>query len=302
MQELKTDSKKRSTELSRLGKPEEFYKEFTNLIKERDSQGLELAIPPDFKEEDVIVEFKNFFLRYGENPNALFDINLRIPKNKITAIIGPSGCGKSTLLKSINRMNEEITQISTNGELYVEGHDIYTPDTDKMSLRTKVGMIFQKPQPFPRSIYDNIAFGPKMYGIKHKDQLDAIVNDSLNKVGLTTEVQDRLNDHAYTLSGGQQQRLCIARALAVNPSVILADEPASALDPKSTYQIEELLLELKKDYTVVIVTHNMQQAARISDYCLFMFNGVMVEHDVTSKIFENPFWDLTERYISGRFG
>ncbi len=280
----------------------EFATELKNMHRKREELGLPPIQPPKFQEAEIVVEFRNFYLRYGDNPDILHNINLKIPKNKITAIIGPSGCGKSTLLRSINRMNEEISDVTMKGHLFVDGVEIHSDKQNILNLRTKIGMIFQKPQPFPRSIYDNVAFGPKLHGIKHKKQLDDIVVNALEDVGLFDELGERLNDHAYGLSGGQQQRLCIARTIAVQPSIILADEPASALDPKSTYQIEDLLLKLKSKYTVVIVTHNMQQAARISDYSIFMYNGNIVEYGKTSDIFENPQFKLTENYISGRFG
>lgn len=277
----------------------EFAEEFAKMKNQQILVDEELNFP---QFEDVAVEFRNFSLAYGDAPSALYNITIQIPKNKITAIIGPSGCGKSTFLRSINRMNEEISPIKTEGELLVEGQEIHSPEVDVLYLRSRVGMIFQKPQPFPLSIYDNIAFGPKIHGIKAKDQLDEIVERTLKDVGLWDEVHNRLNDHAFGLSGGQQQRLCIARALAVNPSIILGDEPASALDPQSTYQIEDLFLNLKENYTIVLVTHNMQQAARISDYCIFMYNGNIVEYRKTDEMFERPFYRLTENYISGKYG
>lgn len=280
----------------------DFARTLAKMQKERMQSGLDHVEHPKFADSEVEIEFINFSLKYGTGSNILHNINLRIPKNKITAIIGPSGCGKSTLLRAINRMNEEMAITSTNGVLRVEDKNIYSSEQNILELRTKVGMVFQKPQPFPRSIYDNIAFGPQLHGIKNKEQLNEIVKFSLTDVGLYSEISGRLTDHAYGLSGGQQQRLCIARTIAVKPSIILADEPASALDPKSTYQIEDLLLKLKEHYTVVIVTHNMQQAARISDYSLFMYNGNIVEYGKTADIFEKPQYKLTENYISGRFG
>ncbi len=293
---------KQKTEIKEFNTPEEFYQKYLTIREERISNGHEEKRFPDFTEEETEVEFKNFHIGYEDKPWTLFNINLKIPRKKIIAIIGPSGCGKSTLLRSINRMNEEMAETRTQGEILIDGKDIYAPNVNKMRLRTQVGMVFQKPQPFPRSIYENIAFGPKLHGIRKKEQLDQIVESSLQSVGLFEEINGRLEDHAYGLSGGQQQRLCIARTIAVRPEVILADEPASALDPKSAYQIEDLLLKLKEDFTVVIVTHNMQQAARISDYSIFMYNGVVVEYDKTENIFEKPAYELTENYISGRFG
>jgi phosphate transport system ATP-binding protein len=257
---------------------------------------------PDFSSAETAMETKNLGLRYGDGPYVLYDLTLKIPKNKVVAIIGPSGCGKSTFLRQLNRMNEEITRVQVEGQVLFDGKDILDEKQNLLTLRSKVGMVFQKPQPFPRSIYENVAFGPKLHGINNPNQLDAIVEKTLTDVGLFNEVSERLDDHAYGLSGGQQQRLCVARALAVNPSIILADEPASALDPRSTYQIEDLLLKLKQDYTVIIVTHNMQQAARISDYTLFFYNGNVIEYGETRQIFEDPFFDLTENYISGKFG
>ncbi len=279
----------------------EFAEEFSKMRKEQ-TRGLEELKFPTFPSQDVAIEFKNFSLSYGEAPESLYNLSLQIPRNKITAIIGPSGCGKSTFLRSINRMNEEISPVKIAGELLVEGKNVYSPDVDVLQLRTQVGMIFQKPQPFPLSIYNNVIFGPKIHGIKSKAQLDEIVQKTLKDVGLWEEVEQRLNDHAYGLSGGQQQRLCIARALAVNPAILLGDEPASALDPQSTYQIEDLFLKLKEKYTIVIVTHNMQQAARISDYCIFMYSGNIIEYRKTDEMFENPHFRLTENYISGRYG
>ncbi len=292
---------KQKTEIKEFNTPEEFYRKYLKIREEHRSKGFENQFP-NFSDKETEVEFRNFHIAYEEKPWTLYNIDLKIPKNKIVAIIGPSGCGKSTLLRSINRMNEEMAKIRTQGEILIEGENIYSPKVNKMRLRTQVGMVFQKPQPFPRSIYENIAFGPKLHGIKKKEQLDRIVESSLQSVGLFEEIEGRLDDHAYGLSGGQQQRLCIARTIAVRPQIILADEPASALDPKSTYQIEDLLLKLKEDFTVVIVTHNMQQAARISDYSIFMYNGVVVEYDKTENIFEKPVYELTENYISGRFG
>ncbi|MCY3410570.1 MAG: phosphate ABC transporter ATP-binding protein [Candidatus Heimdallarchaeota archaeon] len=279
----------------------EFTKEF-NALKDIQAKNNEIYKKQTFSDDETAVEINNFSFSYGEGPLVLNDISIRIPKNKIVAIIGPSGCGKSTLLRSINRMNDEMGITKAVGEIVIDGENILSKDTELLQLRTKVGMVFQKPQPFPRSIRNNITFGPKLHGINAQDQLDEIVEKSLKGAGLWDEVHDRLDDHAYGLSGGQQQRLCIARTIAVKPSIILFDEPASALDPKSTYQIEDLLLELKEQYTVLIVTHNMQQAARISDYCIFMYHGNVIEYGLTSEVFEKPFYTLTENYISGRFG
>ena len=246
-----------------------------------------------------IFEVKNVGLFYGEH-QALKSINLNIEKNKVTAFIGPSGCGKSTLLRWFNKMNDLISGCKVTGEIIFDGTDINLMNT--IELRTKVGMVFQNPNPFPMSIFDNVAYGPRCSGIKNKEKLKEIVIDSLKKASLYEEVKDRLKSSALSLSGGQQQRLCIARAIAMKPEVILMDEPTSALDPIATLKIEELILELKKNYTIVIVTHNMQQATRISDYTAFFLLGEMVEMDKTSELFSNPKNKKTEDYITGRFG
>ena len=248
-----------------------------------------------------IMETRNLNLYYGDN-HALKNINLNIEKNKITALIGPSGCGKSTYLKTLNRMNDLIENVKIEGEVLLEGQDIYDPRVDVTMLHKRVGMVFQKPNPFPMSIYDNIAYGPRIHGIKSRKQLDEIVENSLKGAALWDEVKDRLKKSAMGLSGGQQQRLCIARALAVSPQVLLMDEPTSALDPISTMKIEDLMVELKEKYTVAIVTHNMQQAARISDYTAFFLVGEMVEYADTEKMFSMPSDKRTEDYITGRFG
>ncbi|TBL75608.1 phosphate ABC transporter ATP-binding protein PstB [Paenibacillus thalictri] len=240
-------------------------------------------------------------LFYGEN-HALHDIDLTIESNNIVALIGPSGCGKSTFLRTLNRMNDLIDSVRINGSIYVDGTDIYDPSTDVVSLRKRVGMVFQRPNPFPMSIYENVAYGPRIHGTKKKAQLDEIVERSLVQAALWDEVKDRLNKSALGLSGGQQQRLCIARLLAVEPDVLLMDEPTSALDPISTLKVEELTQTLKDKYTIIIVTHNMQQAARISDYTSFFLNGFLVESDKTDKIFTTPSDQRTEDYITGRFG
>lgn len=239
-------------------------------------------------------------LFYGDY-QALTDINISFAEHRVTAMIGPSGCGKSTLLKSLNRMNDLVEGCKITGRITLDGDDIYS-GYDVNVLRKKVGMVFQKANPFPMSIYDNIAFGPRTHGIKKKSELDDIVEDSLRKAAIFDELKDRLKKNALGLSGGQQQRLCIARALAVNPEVLLMDEPTSALDPISTSKIEELVGELKKTYTIIIVTHNMQQAARISDTTAFFLLGSMVECDPTQTMFSNPRDKRTEDYISGRFG
>lgn len=251
--------------------------------------------------ENIIFDVKNLNLFYGEK-QALINLNMQIEKNAITALIGPSGCGKSTFLRCLNRMNDLIDGCRVEGDILIEGKDMYKGDLNVVGLRTRVGMVFQKPNPFPMSIYDNIAYGPRCQGIKDKKVLNQIVEQSLRKAALWDEVKDRLKESAYGMSGGQQQRLCIARAIAMEPEVILMDEPTSALDPISTNKIEELATELKKDYTIVIVTHNMQQAARVSDYTAFFLLGEMVEFDKTSKIFQQPSDKRTEDYITGRFG
>lgn len=240
-------------------------------------------------------------LYYGNN-HALKNINLDIYENQITAFIGPSGCGKSTYLKTLNRMNDLVPNVTINGKVLIDGEDIYDPKVDTTLLRKKVGMVFQQPNPFPMSIYDNIAYGPRIHGIKGKAELDAIVEKSLRGVALWDEVKDRLKRSALGLSGGQQQRLCIARALAVEPEILLMDEPTSALDPISTLKIEDLMGELKKNYTVVIVTHNMQQATRIADYTAFFLVGEVVEYAPTTDLFSHPREKKTEDYITGRFG
>ncbi len=240
-------------------------------------------------------------LYYGDN-HALKDVTLPIVERKVTAFIGPSGCGKSTFLKTLNRMNDLVENVKITGTVQLDGQDIYSPKVDVTLLRKQVGMVFQRPNPFPMSIYDNIAYGPRLHGIKQKSKLDEIVETSLRGAALFDEVKDRLKKPALSLSGGQQQRLCIARALAVEPEVLLMDEPTSALDPISTQKVEDLILELKQKYTVAIVTHNMQQAARVSDYTAFFLVGEMVEYDTTSKIFGSPSQKKTEDYIVGRFG
>lgn len=240
-------------------------------------------------------------LYYGNN-HALKNINLDIYENQITAFIGPSGCGKSTYLKTLNRMNDLVPNVTINGKVWIDCEDIYDPKVDTTLLRKKVGMVFQQPNPFPMSIYDNIAYGPRIHGIKGKAELDAIVEKSLRGAALWDEVKDRLKRSALGLSGGQQQRLCIARALAVEPEILLMDEPTSALDPISTLKIEDLMGELKKNYTVVIVTHNMQQATRIADYTAFFLVGEVVEYAPTTDLFSHPREKKTEDYITGRFG
>lgn len=250
---------------------------------------------------DIKVKVKDFSLRYGTNP-ALKNISMDIPAKMVTAFIGPSGCGKSTFLRTLNRMNDLIDNVTIDGEVYIDNINIYDKNIDVVNLRKKVGMIFQKSNPFAKSVYDNIAFGPRINGISQKSVLDEIVEHSLKQAAIWDEVKDRLFNSALSLSGGQQQRICIARTLAVNPEIILMDEPASALDPISTGKIEELIHELKKQYTIIIVTHNMQQAARTSDLTALFYMGDLVEMNRTEVIFSNPGKKQTEDYISGRFG
>ena len=250
--------------------------------------------------DKIKFSIKNTNLHYG-NFHALKNINMEIPEKKITAFIGPSGCGKSTLLKTLNRMNDLVEGVRIDGEIKLDGEDIYR-ETDIIDLRKRVGMVFQQPNPFPMSIYDNIAYGPRTHGIKKKSELDEIVEKSLKDAAIWDEVKDRLKKNALGLSGGQQQRICIARALAVKPDVLLMDEPTSALDPISTLKIEDLAVELKKDYTIIMVTHNMQQASRISDHTSFFLLGEVVEFNETDKIFNMPQDKRTEDYITGRFG
>jgi len=247
------------------------------------------------------IQTKNLNLWFSEK-HVLKNVNIAVEKKKITAIMGPSGCGKTTLIRAFNRMNEIILGCRTSGEVLIDGKDVYGLDMDVVDLRRRVGLVFQKPNPFPKSIYDNVAFGPRIHGITRRRQLDDFVQFSLQEAALWEEVKDRLNDSALSLSGGQQQRLCIARALAVAPEVVLMDEPCSALDPAATAKIEVLMRKLTQNYTVIIVTHNMQQAARVSDFTAFMYLGELVEYGETKKIFENPENELTEKYITGKFG
>jgi phosphate transport system ATP-binding protein len=260
------------------------------------------------EQEEIKIQVKNLTLYYGKF-KALGDIKMDIPANKITAIIGPSGCGKSTLLRSLNRMNDLTPNVHIEGEVILDGENIYAPGKDVVDIRRRIGMVFQRPNPFPKTIYENVAYGPRLYGIHRKADLDEIVERSLQQAALWEEVKDKLSQSGLAISGGQQQRLCIARALAVEPEIILMDEPASALDPIATLKIEELMQSLKDDYTIVIVTHNMQQAARVSDYTAFMMlenpqtrTGVLVEFDATTRIFTQPKNQQTEDYITGRFG
>lgn len=249
----------------------------------------------------IKVKVENLNLYYGEN-HALKDVNMDIQENAVTAFIGPSGCGKSTFLKTLNRMNDLVDGVRIDGKVLLDGEDIYDPSVDTTILRKKVGMVFQQPNPFPMSIYDNIAYGPRVHGIRDKKRLDQIVEESLRGAAIFDEVKDRLKKSAMGLSGGQQQRICIARALAVQPEVLLMDEPTSALDPISTAKIEELMEDLKKKYTVIVVTHNMQQATRVSDQTAFFLVGEMVEFGDTKQIFSYPKDKRTEDYITGRFG
>ena len=248
-----------------------------------------------------IFSVRDLCLWYGAHP-ALHNISMDIPEHGITALIGPSGCGKSTFLKTLDRMNDLIPGVRITGKVAYQGQDIYAPDVDVNDLRKKIGMVFQKPNPFPMSIYDNVAYGPRTHGIKNRAKLDELVEQSLRGAAIWDEVKDRLKKNALGLSGGQQQRLCIARALAVEPQVLLMDEPTSALDPISTSRIEELAMELREQYTIVIVTHNMQQAVRISDTTAFFLLGELVEYDATEKMFSAPRDKRTEDYITGRFG
>lgn len=254
----------------------------------------------DFIYKDKIVT-KDLNLFYGEK-HILKKTNFKIPQNSITAIIGPSGCGKSTLLRCMNRMNDLLPGMRIEGQILFDGKDIYTNGVDVVEIRRKIGMVFQRPNPFPKTIYDNIVYGLKIKGLKDKKENDEIVERSLKNSGLWEEVKDRLHTSALQLSGGQQQRLCITRALAIEPEVILMDEPCSALDPSSTLKVEELMQELKKRYTIILVTHNMQQAARVSDLTGFLYLGELIEFGKTTKIFTNPKEKLTENYITGRFG
>ena len=249
----------------------------------------------------IKVKVENLNLYYGEN-HALKDVNMDIQENAVTAFIGPSGCGKSTFLKTLNRMNDLVDGVRIDGKVLLDGEDIYDPSVDTTILRKKVGMVFQQPNPFPMSIYDNIAYGPRVHGIRDKKRLDQIVEESLRGAAIFDEVKDRLKKSAMGLSGGQQQRICIARALAVQPEVLLMDEPTSALDPISTSKIEDLMEDLKKKYTVIVVTHNMQQATRVSDQTAFFLVGEMVEFGDTKQIFSYPQGKRTEDYITGRFG
>ena len=263
------------------------------VVKESDGQAPTVDPP--------LIETKNLSLFYGKS-QALKNISFDLSERVVTAFNGPSGCGKSTLLRCLNRMNDLIDNVKMEGEVKIGGENIYSKDIDVIELRKRVGMVFQRSNPFPKSIYENISYGLRLHGTKAKSELDAIVERSLRQAALWDEVKDRLNSSALGLSGGQQQRLCIARAIAIRPEIILMDEPASALDPIATAKIEELILQLKKEFTIVIVTHNMQQAARISDFTAFFYIGELIEYEATRKIFTNPSKKQTEDYVTGRFG
>jgi phosphate transport system ATP-binding protein len=250
---------------------------------------------------EPLIDLEDLSLYYGHS-KALKNISFTIREKIVTAFIGPSGCGKSTLLRCLNRMNDLIDNVKIEGGIKIHGHDIYAPKVDVIELRKRVGMVFQRSNPFPKSIHENIAYGLRLHGLKDKAKIDEVVEQSLRGAALWDEVKDRLHASAMGLSGGQQQRLCIARTIAIRPEIILMDEPASALDPIATAKIEELILDLKKDFTIVIVTHNMQQAARISDYTAFFYLGELIEYDLTAKVFTNPTKKQTEDYVTGRFG
>ncbi|MBM4310540.1 MAG: phosphate ABC transporter ATP-binding protein [Deltaproteobacteria bacterium] len=250
---------------------------------------------------EVHVQSREFSIFYGDN-EAVRSLSMDIPRSRVTAIIGPSGCGKSTFLRAINRMNDLIPRCHTAGELIFDDENVYDPMVDVVQLRQRIGMVFQKPNPFPKTIFDNVAYGPRLQGERNRSRLADIVERSLREAVLWDEVKDRLHDNALGLSGGQQQRMCLARALAVNPEILLMDEPTSALDPRSTASIEALIGQLRGDYTIIIVTHNMQQAARVSDFTAFMYEGLLIEYGNTTKLFTNPANKQTEDYITGRFG
>jgi len=267
--------------------------DMSNIARDNDQMTLE--------QEDICLQVNSLSLHYGEK-QALNNIELVIPRKRVTAFIGPSGCGKSTLIRCFNRMNDLVDTVRIEGGILLDGDDIYDRHVDVADLRRRIGMVFQRPNPFPKSIYENVAYGLRLQGIKDRRQLDDVVEQSLRNAALWDEVKDRLHDNALGLSGGQQQRLVIARAIAIEPEVLLLDEPASALDPISTLKIEELIYELKSEYTIVIVTHNMQQAARVSDYTAFMYLGEIIEFNDTNTLFTNPGRKQTEDYITGRYG
>lgn len=271
---------------------------FAKIMDERQASGRRFT---ELKELQVVIEAKNLSFWYGKN-KVLHDINILIPARCVTALIGPSGCGKSTFLRTLNRMNDLIDGTSHTGQVLFEGQEIFSRTVDVVNLRKRVGMVFQKSNPFPKSIFENVVYGPRIAGLRNHARLMEITERCLRSAALWEEVKDRLNESALGLSGGQQQRLCIARALATDPEVLLMDEPASALDPASTARIEDLIFELKDNYTIVIVTHNMQQAARISDQTAFFYQGQLIEHGTTDKMFTKPTKKHTEDYITGRFG
>jgi len=266
------------------------------------ARDISTATPMDMiSPADVLIESRKLSVFYGSH-EAIQKASFSMPRNRVIAMIGPSGCGKSTFLRSINRLNDLIPGCHMEGELLIAGQNIYEPKVDLVALRQKVGLVFQKPNPFPKSIYDNIAYGPRLQGITRRSDLDAIVENCLQRAALWEEVKDRLGSSALGMSGGQQQRLCIARALATKPTVLLMDEPCSALDPIATTKVEDLITELRNNYTIIIVTHNMQQAARVSDFTAFFYMGLLVEYNATSAMFTNPIQKQTEDYITGRFG
>lgn len=283
-----------------MSEPQEKLKPMSSSIENGHTR-TNSRMPIDFGDRDICLTVSDLSLYYSEN-QALNGINMAIPEKMVTSFIGPSGCGKSTLLRCFNRMNDLIDGVAISGSIYLHDEDIYDPEVNVSNLRRRIGMVFQKPNPFPKSIYENVAYGLRIQGIKNRRVLDTAVERSLRAAALWEEVKDRIHETALSLSGGQQQRLVIARAIAIEPEVLLLDEPASALDPISTLKIEELIYELKQEYTIVIVTHNMQQATRVSDYTAFMYLGDLVEFGDTNKIFTNPDRKQTEDYITGRYG
>lgn len=279
----------------------EAVNEQKNVARGIDIESMQRGPRVKLEDETTCLEVKDFNLYYGQK-QALHGINMQIPQNRVTAFIGPSGCGKSTLLRCFNRMNDLIDTVHMDGDLLLDGNEINAPSVNVADLRRQVGMVFQKPNPFPKSIYENVAYGLRLQGVNDRATLDNVVEKSLKGAALWDEVKDRLHESAMGMSGGQQQRLVIARAIAIEPEVLLLDEPASALDPLSTLKIEELIYELKEKYTIVIVTHNMQQAARVSDYTAFMYMGELIEFGATDELFTNPSKKQTEDYITGRYG
>ncbi len=279
----------------------EAVNEQKNVARGIDIESMQRGPRVNLEDETTCLEVRDFNLYYGQK-QALHGINMQIPQNRVTAFIGPSGCGKSTLLRCFNRMNDLIDTVRMDGELLLDGNEINAPSVNVADLRRQVGMVFQKPNPFPKSIYENVAYGLRLQGVNDRATLDKVVEKSLKGAALWDEVKDRLHESAMGMSGGQQQRLVIARAIAIEPEVLLLDEPASALDPLSTLKIEELIYELKEKYTIVIVTHNMQQAARVSDYTAFMYMGELIEFGATDELFTNPSKKQTEDYITGRYG